>query len=227
MKKKYLLFDLDGTLTDPKEGITKCFQYALESVGIEESDPDKLTWIIGPPLVDSFMKGYGFSQEKAEELTMKYRERYRPIGWKENVPYEGIVEALKRLHEAGFVIALATSKPEETSIQILELFGMAPYFDFIGGASFDLSRVRKAEVIAYVLNNLGIAYEEGKPLEEEVWMIGDTCYDVEGAAKFGIPCLGVLYGYGKKEDLEAAGAAAIVETVNEVAEFFLREYNIR
>ncbi|MDE7212642.1 MAG: HAD family hydrolase [Lachnospiraceae bacterium] len=210
MGYQYLLFDLDGTLTDPKEGITRCFQYALESFGIHAPDADKLTWVIGPPLVDSFMEGYGFTLEQAKQGTAKYRERYTPIGWKENEAYPGIAQALRTLKEAGFVLATATSKPEDMARKILEHFGLLEYFSFVGGASLDLSRCGKADVIRYTLDNLGVK-DCGKVL-----MVGDRKYDVEGAKEFGIPCLGVLYGYGNREELTQAGATALVEDTEEL-----------
>lgn len=209
---KYLLFDLDGTLTDPKEGITRCFQYALEYFGLPVTPADELEWIIGPPLVDSFMQGYGFSAEKAELGTAKYRERFTDVGWKENKVYPGIDRALKTLKEAGFLLAVATSKPENMAERILEYFGLAQYFDVIGGASLDLSRSRKADVLRYTLERLKVQDTS------EVLMIGDRKYDVEGAKEFGIPCLGVLYGYGSREELVEAGAAAVAESVEELTE---------
>lgn len=210
MGYQYLLFDLDGTLTDPKEGITKCFQYALESFGIHEPDADKLTWVIGPPLAESFMEGYGFTPEQAQQGTAKYRERFTPIGWKENEVYPGIARTLRTLKEAGFVLATATSKPENMARQILEYFGLAEYFSFIGGASLDLSRSKKPDVIRYTLDGLEVK-DCG-----EVLMVGDRKYDVEGAKEFGIPCLGVLYGYGSRQELLQAGAVALVEDTKEL-----------
>lgn len=207
---KYLLFDLDGTLTDPKEGITRCFQYALEEFNIYEEDVEKLTWIIGPPLMDSFMQGYGFTKEQAERATAKYRERYIPIGWKENKLYPDIPEVLAKLKEAGYVIALATSKPQDMARKILEHFDLAKYFTFIGGASMDLSRARKEEVIEYVLQELKVVDRN------EVLMIGDRKYDILGAKQTGLHSLGVLYGYGDREELETAGADEIAETVGDI-----------
>ena len=128
---RYLLFDLDGTLTDPKEGITKCFQYALESFGIEPPATDELTWVIGPPLMESFEQGCGFSEERALEATAKYRERYEAVGWEENKLYPGMTEVLERLREAGFVLAVATSKPEHMAERILRHFGLADFFEVI------------------------------------------------------------------------------------------------
>lgn len=210
MRYRYLIFDLDGTLTDPKEGITRCFQYALESFGIHEPDADRLTWVIGPPLVDSFMQGYAFTREQAERATAKYRERYIPVGWKENEVYPGIREALARLRDAGFILATATSKPENMAQTILAHFGLAEYFTVIGGASLDSSRSKKADVLRYTLERLGVKDTGG------VLMIGDRKYDVEGAKEFGIPCLGVLYGYGSRAELENAGAAALAESPEEL-----------
>ncbi|MDE7298252.1 MAG: HAD family hydrolase [Lachnospiraceae bacterium] len=212
---KYLLFDLDGTLTDPKEGITKCFQYALEAFGIAPPAADELTWVIGPPLMESFMQGCGFSEERAKEATAKYRERYEPVGWQENQAYPGIADELARLREAGFVLALATSKPEHMAERILEHFGLADYFEVIGGASRDLSRTRKEEVLRYTLDRLGVEDMD------EVLMIGDRKYDVEGAGQLGIPCLGVTWGYGSREELEKAGATAIAGSVREMADYCL------
>lgn len=216
---RYLLFDLDGTLTDPKEGITRCFQYALEYYGIQEENTDELTWMIGPPLMDSFMQGYGFSKEQAEAATAKYRERFVPVGWKENKVYPGIPEALKELKEAGFVLAVATSKPEDMAKRILEYFELAEYFDFIGGASMDLTRARKADVLEYVLKSLGAGSRS------EVLMIGDRKYDVEGAKQAGLACLGVLYGYGSREELEQSGAVFLAATVEEMKEYCLKQKN--
>lgn len=213
---RYLLFDLDGTLTDPKEGITRCFQYALEAYGIHEEDLDALAWVIGPPLADSFMEGYGFPREKALEAVEKYRERYAPLGWKENVPYPGMKEALAELKEAGLVLAVATSKPEDMAVRILEHFGLAEYFAVIGGATRDLSRVNKVDVLEYVLERLG------NPGRGECLMVGDRKFDVEGAKKAGFACLGVLYGYGSEEELREAGAAALAATVEEMKEYCLK-----
>ena len=212
---EYLLFDLDGTLTDPKEGITKCFQCALCAAGIAVPPADELTWVIGPPLMDSFMQGYNFSKEQAEIATAKYRERYESIGWQENIPYKGIKEALETLKEAGFILAVATSKPEGMAEKILEHFGLADYFKVIGGASRDLSRAKKSDVLLYTLDRLG--------LKEwfKVLMIGDRKYDVEGAKQLKIPCLGVLYGYGNLEELTKAGAVATAGSIQEMTEYCL------
>lgn len=213
---KYLLFDLDGTLTDPKEGITRCFQYALEAAGIIENDRDRLTWVIGPPLMDSFMQGYGFSKEQAEEATAKYRERFIPVGWKENRVYPGIAEVLAKLRAAGFHLALATSKPEQLAGVIMEHFCLEQYFEVIGGASMDMSRIKKVDVIEYVLKQLGVTDRS------EVLMIGDRKYDIEGARLAGLHSLGVLYGYGDQKELSEAGADAVVATVEELGNYCMK-----
>ncbi len=210
---RYLLFDLDGTLTDPKEGITKCFQYALEAFGITPPPADELTWVIGPPLMESFEQGCGFSEERAQEATTKYRERYEAVGWGENRLYAGVAEALTCLREAGFVLAVATSKPEHMAKRILEHFGLEGFFEVIGGATMDRSRSKKADVVSYTLERLGVLKRE------EALMIGDRKYDVEGAGQLGIPCLGVTWGYGGMEELEKAGAVAVAESMKEMTDY--------
>ena len=171
---------------------------------------DELTWVIGPPLMESFMQGYGFTKEQAEHATAKYRERYVPIGWAENECYPGITELLAKLKEAGYVLALATSKPQNMAQTIMEHFELAEYFTFIGGASLDLSRAKKADVIEYVLEGLKVTDRS------EVLMIGDRKYDILGAKQTGLKSLGVLYGYGDRAELTEAGADAIAETVEDI-----------
>ena len=208
-----ILFDLDGTLTDPMEGITKAVQYALKKYGIIEEDLWNLTKFIGPPLAESFEKYYGFSKEEALQAVTVYREYFAPIGKFENEVYAGIEEMLKTLKEHGFTIALATSKPEVFAREILEHFHLDAYFDFAGGALFN-GREHKDEVITYVLNEL-------QAEKEKVMMVGDRLHDVVGAKKNGLPCVGVLYGYGAREELTEAGAYHIVETVNELTSYLL------
>ncbi len=213
--KNYILFDLDGTLTDPMEGITKSVQYALRSYGIDEPDLWKLTPFIGPPLKDSFMEYYGFSESQAAEAIERYREYYAVTGIYENHVFEGIAEMLKELRAAGKILLVATSKPEVYAKMILEHFGIIRYFDFVGGASFDEVRVRKSDVIAYTLESADIRGTEA------MVMVGDREHDVWGANENGIDCVGVLFGYGSREELEAAGACHIVETVEELKEYLL------
>ena len=212
--KQYLLFDLDGTLTDPMVGITKSVQYALRHYGIEEPDLKKLCPFIGPPLKDSFMKYYGFSSERATEAITIYREYFSKTGLYENMEYPGIRDLLATLKAAGKHLYVATSKPELFSKQILEHFRLAEYFDFIGGANMDETRVRKGDVIRYVL-------EENQITElDKVVMIGDREHDIIGAKENSLESIGVLYGYGDREELSAAGADVIVETIRELGEVF-------
>lgn len=208
---KYILLDLDGTITNPAEGITKCFEYALNHFGIEVESRAELEQFIGPPLRKSFMDGFGFDEEKAELAVKKYRERFIPIGMFENVVYEGMEQALKTLKDAGKVLIVATSKPEHMAKKILAHFGLDVYFDDICGSCDDASRNEKDEVIRYALEKQGITELS------DVLMVGDRKFDVIGAAKCGLKCMGVLYGFGDREELETAGVAYIAETVEDMA----------
>lgn len=217
MDKQYILFDLDGTLTDPMLGITKSVQYALKHFGIEVNDLKKLTSFIGPPLKDSFMYEYGLSQTEAEEAIQIFREYFVPKGIFENEPYEGIKEFLEHLVDAGKVLFVATSKPVDFAERILECFELDQYFDFVGGATMDEGRSSKEDVIAYLL-------EECQLIDlDELIMVGDTKYDILGAKEFGIRSVGVLYGYGTKEELEEAGADYIAKDLEELEEILLDE----
>lgn len=208
----YILFDLDGTLTDPGIGITNSVMYALRKFGIEEADRTKLYAFIGPPLIDSFQKYYGFSKEKAREAVEYYREYFTEKGMLENYVYEGVEEMLAALVEAGMTLCLATSKPEPYAKIILEHFGLSQYFHFIAGAKLDETRTKKDEVIEYALELCGISDSS------KVIMVGDREYDILGAKKFAMDSMGVLYGYGNREELESAGATYIAETVRGVSE---------
>lgn len=208
---KYILLDLDGTITNPAEGITKCFEYALNHFGIKVESRAELEQFIGPPLRKSFMDGFGFDEEKAEQAVAKYRERFIPTGMFENVVYEGMEQALKALKDGGKVLIVATSKPEHMAKKILAHFGLDIYFDDICGSNDDASRNEKDEVIRYALEKQGITDLS------DVLMVGDRKFDVIGAAKCGLKCMGVLYGFGDREELEAAGAAYIAETVEDMA----------
>ena len=207
MKFETVLFDLDGTLTDPGLGITNAVMYALEKFGIHESDREKLYAFIGPPLWDSFMRFYGMSREEADRAVATYREYYGGPGLFENTVYPGIPQMLESLKAQGKALAVATSKPQGYSEQILKHFGLAGYFDQIAGASMDQSRSRKADVIRYALSLLPSADPR------TTIMVGDREHDVLGAREVGLPCVGVLYGYGNRSELEAAGAFQIAEDV--------------
>lgn len=206
-RKQFILFDLDGTLTDPMVGITKSVQYALRHYGIEETDLKKLCPFIGPPLQDSFMEYYGFSEEKAAEAIGVYREYFSKTGLYENMEYSGIRDMLAGLKAAGKNLYVATSKPELFAKQILEYFRLTEYFDFIGGADMGETRVKKGDVIRYVLKENQITDLD------QVMMVGDRKHDIIGAKENGLESTGVLYGYGSREELETAKADWIVDTV--------------
>lgn len=207
----YIFLDLDGTVTNPAEGITKCFEYALNHFGIKVKNRAELEQFIGPPLRKSFMEGYGFEEEKATEAVAKYRERFAPIGMYENEVYEGMEQALQSMKDAGKVLIIATSKPEHMAKKILAHFKLDGYFDDICGSCDDSNRNEKDEVIRYALQKHGITNPD------DVLMVGDRKFDVIGAAKCGLKCMGVLYGFGDREELEQAGAAYIAETVEDMA----------
>lgn len=214
MKKyKYLLFDLDGTLTDPGEGITNSVTYALKKWGIEVTDKKELYCFIGPPLSASFKKYFGFDDEDALKCVEYYREYFRDRGIFENQVYQGISELLCHLKAEGYVLVLATSKPEGFAKIILEHFDLAKYFDFVAGASMDESRNKKADVIRYALD---MAKIEDRSL---ALMIGDRDQDMLGAKINGLDSLGVLYGYGSKAELEGAGATFIADGVEDILNF--------
>ncbi len=208
--RKTILFDLDGTLTDSGEGIINCATLALEHFGLPVPDRQTMRQFVGPPLRDSFIK-FGVPADKAEEAIAVYRSRYIPIGKFENTPYPGIRELLEQLRSEGHTLYVATSKPEEMSVDILNKFDLARYFDRICGATLDGSRDEKAQVIAYLLS------QTGDP--ENAVMVGDTAFDVIGAAAHGIPTIGVAWGYGQISDMEQAGAKAIAHTMQELYKY--------
>ena len=205
-----ILFDLDGTVTDPKEGITKAVATALAHFGIQ-ADPDSLTAFIGPPLDESFREFYGFTEEQCQQGIVKFREYFSRQGWAENVPYPGMAELLGELKAAGKKLIIATSKPEEFAVRILEHIGMAEYFHLICGAPMhDQQGARKAAVIREALRRGGV-----EDISAAV-MVGDRRHDVAGAHEVGLPCIGVLYGYGDRAEHEAAGAEVIAEDLEEL-----------
>ncbi|HCL03628.1 MAG TPA: phosphoglycolate phosphatase [Lachnoclostridium phytofermentans] len=211
MNYDYILFDLDGTLTDPKLGITKSFAYALKYFDIPIENLDSLCKYIGPPIMDSFMD-CGLSKEKTLEAIEKYREYFKDHGIYENEVYDGVAQLLATLKSRNKKIMLATSKPEVFAKQILEHFELLTYFDFVGGSELNGNRSEKSEVIQYVL-------EEGKVTDlSKAVMIGDRKYDILGAKEVGIDSIGVLNGYGDQEELIAAGADAIVTSVCELVD---------
>lgn len=213
MKYRYFLFDLDGTLTDPGVGITNSVMHALSKYGIEVDDRSSLYPFIGPPLTDSFSRYFGFSEEQALEAVDHYREYFRDKGLFENEVYEGIPEMLGELKQRGAVIALATSKPYEFSVRILEHFGLHQYFDHIGAATMDGSISRKADVIEHLLSGLGSIDRSS------VIMIGDRDQDINGARANGLTSLGVLWGYGSEEELKGAGADFLASAPEDIIQF--------
>ncbi len=212
---RYLLFDLDGTLTDPWKGITRSVQYALSSFGIREERMEVLLQYIGPPLVDSFMNESGLCRRDAEKAVAKYRERYTAIGMYENSIIPGIPALLADLKKAGFVMCVATSKPGFYTLPILDRYGIRKYFDFVGAATLDGAVSRKTEVIDLILKNY-----PGAGREEYV-MIGDRKEDILGAKERGIASIGVRFGYAKAGELEEACADRIADTVEDLKELLL------
>lgn len=207
--KKAILFDLDGTLTDSGEGIINCAQYAFQQMGYPVPPREEMGVFVGPPLWDTFEK-FGIPKERTDEAVQIFRSRYVPIGKFENTPYPGIRELLEALGVEGNLLYVATSKPETTAVEVLEHFDLAGYFDRICGADLEKKRNSKDAVIAYLLNMTGS--------DAEMVMVGDTEYDVLGAAAHGIPTIGVSWGYGDVAAMEKAGAKAIVNSTEELLE---------
>ena len=190
-------------------------RHALHCQGIEEENYQNLCRMIGPPLAEGFRDFYDMDEEHAWQAVRDFRELFAKIGVEKNIPYPGMKEALLRLRDAGKVLCVATSKPEPFARAIADRFGLAECFDFVGGASLDDTRTKKAAVIEYVLASVG------SPKPEQVLMVGDRRHDVEGAAAFGIDCVGVLYGYGSREELTAAGACFLAEQPADIADYVL------
>lgn len=216
MKKDVILFDLDGTLTDPGDGITNSVAYALARMGCDVASRKELEAYIGPPLAASFRQLAGLGADEAEEAVRCYREYFAERGIFENKLYCGIPALLSGLAADGAILAIASSKPQVFVKRIAEYFGIGDSFAFIGGSELDGRRVAKADVIRYVLDELGV-HDYGR-----VVMVGDRRHDVEGAAVHGILSIGVSYGYGGRTELEQAGAYRVVDTVAEL-EAVLRE----
>lgn len=209
----YVLFDLDGTLTDPKEGICKSVQYALCAQGIEEPDLNKLEPFIGPPLKKSFQEFYGMDEAAANTAVAKYRERFEKTGLYENEIYPGMKEFLAALRKKGVRLAVASSKPQEFVERILKHFEIRQYFQVVTGSERDGRRSEKSEVIEEALIRL---FHEKMVPAEDILMVGDRKFDVEGARAFGLKCAGVSYGYGAEGELEEAGASYITDNLEEL-----------
>lgn len=213
MRYRNILFDLDGTLTDPKVGITTCVQYALEHFGIREPDNTKLEPFIGPPLKDSFMRFYQMEEETAQQAVEKYRERFSKVGLYENEIYEGIPDLLRELRSNGCCLAVASSKPTVFVKQILQYFEIEDYFDVAVGSELNGARVEKEEVVAEALRCM----EKKNPVDKSACvMVGDRCFDIQGAKQNGLDSIGVAYGYAAEGELEQAGATFVAQTVEEL-----------
>lgn len=214
MKYQYLLFDLDGTLTNPEVGITRSADYALKQFGIETNDLSELRKLIGPPLLDSFRSFYDFSESQAQQAIEHYREYFTQTGIFENGLYSGIGTLLPELICRGHKIVLATSKPEPYAIRILEHFQLHHHFTFICGSNLDNSRRNKGEIIAHILKQMELS-------ADDCIMIGDREHDILGAKANHMDSIGVLFGFGSREELETSGATYVVETVKELRRLLL------
>lgn len=202
-----VLFDLDGTLTDPGEGITNSVAHALRRMGYEVPEREALYKFIGPPLVDSFCRYYGMTPEQGVQAVACYREYFADRGLFENLVYPGIPELLAELKQQGKTVLVASSKPEFYVRKILDHFALSQYFDVIAGASMDQSKVEKSLIVAEALQRAGVQDHS------TAVMVGDREFDVQGARTVGLPCIGVLFGYGSSAELTAAGALALAADV--------------
>lgn len=214
---QYILFDLDGTLINTKEGVVKSVYYALDSLGITEDEPEKLERFVGPPLKDSFMNFYQLNERGAERAIEKFRERYKEKGMYECRIFEGIEELLHSLKEQGKILCVATSKAEPFVSNMLKNAGIYHFFDFISAASLDGSIVHKPDIIKQVLNN----YTDAS--KTDMVMVGDTKFDIIGAKEVGLKNIAVEYGFAAKGELEQAEPDVMVATVEELSEILLRE----
>ena len=211
--EKAIFFDLDGTLTDSGEGIINCAILALEHFGLPVPSREEMGVFVGPPLDQTFLK-FGVPADKTQEAVDVFRSRYLVVGKFENAPYPGIHQLLATLKSQGHRLFVATSKPETTAVEILHKFDLAKYFEVICGATLDGTRVHKADVIAYLLDKIGT--------RENLLMVGDTEFDVVGAAAHGIATIGVAWGYGKVSAMENAGAVAIAHTMEDLEQYINR-----
>lgn len=208
-----LLFDLDGTLTDSAPGIFNSISYALRKYGVEPPGPQGLRKCVGPPLSYSFHTFFGFSGQGLADVLQAYQEYYQPHGMYENSVFPGVEDCLRRLKDAGYTLAVASSKRDEQVKKVIENFGLHKYFHFMAGSRDDIGRQSKSDVIRYIIDALPIS-DVSRAL-----MVGDRRYDVEGARACGIETAGVLYGYGTAEELTKAGAAHLAPTPAELADF--------
>ena len=214
-KYKYILWDFDGTISDSAIGIVNSVSYALERIGTPLPAPEVLRKFVGPPLAEGFTRYVGFTPEVTEKAVVLFRKYFEEKGILENEMYPGIPELLCKLRDAGYVNIIATSKPEPFARKIIERYGITDLFKYIAGSTYEETRTKKEEVIAYALESCGISDKS------QVVMVGDRSYDALGAAANGIDCIGVLYGYGDREEFEEAGVVAVAETLDELEKLFL------
>ena len=213
---KYVFFDLDGTITDSREGIINGFVHALEHFGIKVEDRKYLERFIGPSLAESFRNEYGFNEEQVIQAIAKYREYYSVIGLKESILYDGIKELIIELTKNNKTVILATAKPQVFSEKILENYGIKQYFKFVSGATLDGSRGKKGDIIRYAIENIG-------PVNiDECIMIGDRYHDIQGAKENNMKSIGVTYGFGSEEELKEAGADYIAHNAEELRNILLK-----
>lgn len=212
---KAILFDLDGTLTESGDGITRSVQYALEKIGKPEPDIEKLEVFVGPPLLEHFMKYAGIDEPTARQAVEYYRERYSVTGIYENRLYPGVERMLAELKSKGYLLAVASSKPEFFVMQVLDYFRIYEYFDVVVGSEMGGNRTRKSEVISETLRRLGMDHKK-----EQVIMVGDKEHDVFGAREEGLDCIAVSYGYGTMEELKRAQPLCIAESTDDILHFF-------
>jgi len=205
--KKYIFFDLDGTLTDPALGITNSIMHALEKMNRPIPPREELYVFIGPPLLTAFQQYLGMTEEEAHLAIKYYREYFSVTGLLENTPYEGVGEMLGSLRNTGYRLCVATSKPEQFAVRMLDHFGLSEYFELICGASMDSSRSTKTNVLRYLIEKTGC---------DDAVMVGDRYHDIEGAQNVGIESVGVLWGYGSREELEKCRAGHIAADMNEL-----------
>ena len=212
--KKYdiIAFDLDGTLTNPERGLKESFAYALRKKNIRFSSKEELKRFIGPPLYEEWQRCFGLTPKESAEMLLIFREFFAVYGWWDNEIYPGVPEMLSELKKRGKTIILATSKPEIFAKKILDLFDISRYFDFVGGASTDKTRDKKCEVLEYSLGSVGVKDRS------RCILVGDRCFDAEGANICGIDSLGVLYGHGTEEEIASSGFTYIAKTTEEVLE---------
>lgn len=218
-KYDVIAFDLDGTLTDPSRGLLLGFEYCFKKLGIKIEDKAALAKYIGPSLFEEWQRDFGFTPDEANHAIEVFREYYNIYGWWDNEPYEGVYDMLRALRAAGKRIILATSKPEDTAKKVLNLFGLTEYFDFIGGAGSHKND-QKWQVLSYSLSSVGVQLDDRESLARCI-LVGDRCYDAEGARRCGIDSMGVLYGHGSFDEISSSGFTLIAEKMSDISRILI------